>query len=185
LKIITKKYLYWTASFVFIVGIAISIYSLLGGFDKIEIAQSTNNIYSIVGKWVEGERMHQVERKTFNEMRDLVIEGKFKGELCMIDYPSDTLGENEIKRFIGVLLENDEVTAIPSGYQVLEIETRRSYKTALTMHPLVMPNSEKIDQALRNYARENFSDSLQRVSMEIYYPDNSVLIEKFAVEEAD
>ncbi|MCV9388728.1 hypothetical protein [Reichenbachiella ulvae] len=183
MKIITKKYLYWAASLLFIIGIALSIYSLLGGYDKIEIAQSTNNVYSVVGKWVEGERMHQVERETFNEMRDLVINEKFKGELCMIDYPSDTLGENEIKRFIGVLLDGEEVTAIPSGFTVLEISTRRSYKTALAMHPLVMPNSEKIDQALRSYAKENFGDSLQSLSMEIYYPDNSVLIEKFAVEE--
>lgn len=179
MKFITKKYLYWGVSVIFLLGIGLSIYSLLGGFDEVQIASSPNNSYSIAGKLVAGERMHSVEGKTFREVREMLQEGKLKGDLCLIDYRDDTLAEGAIKRFIGVVL-NNEVSGIPSGFQVIEIHAPKSYKAALSMHPLVMPNSEKIEKALRKYALAQ-GDSLQNLSLEIYYPDNSVLVEMFAV----
>lgn len=178
MKTVNKKYLYWAISLVFIGGILISIYAILGGFDKIQLAQSNNNVYSIAGKYVQGHRMHIEEGKIFKEVRDLIQSEKIKGELCMIDYESDTLESDEINRFIGVLLD-DEITAIPSKFQVIALTSARSYKAALTMHPLVMPNTDKVKQALVDYAALQ-QDSLQDLSLEVYYTDNSVLVERFA-----
>ncbi|UXP33816.1 hypothetical protein N6H18_07625 [Reichenbachiella agarivorans] len=159
-------------------GIAMSIYFFMGGFDPLVTARSTNNVYSIAGKFVHGHRMHQVESKLFVEIRDLIQNGKLNGDLCLIDYRPDTLEDGEINRFIGILL-GDDVSAIPAGFKVIELQSHATYKAALSMHPLVMPNSQKVETALRKHAA-TYGDSLQNFSMEIFYPDNSILVEMFA-----
>lgn len=165
----------------FVAGILMSIYALLGGFDEIKTGKSKNNVYSIAGKRVAGERMHVIEGNLFKEVRDLIKEGKLEGELCLIDYQKDSMVEGEINRFIGVKL-NEEISAIPSGYEVIEINSRTSYMAALNMHPLVMPNSKKVKGELIKLALED-GHELRGYTLEIYYPDNSVWIEMFAKSE--
>ena len=162
---------------VFIAGILISIYALLGGFEEMKTGVSTNNVYSIAGKRVSGERMHKLEGNLFKEVKELIENGGLKGDLCLIDYQNDSLLENEIDRFIGVKL-SDEIAAIPTGYKVIEIKSRKSYIAALKMHPLVMPNSRKVQDKLKKMARVE-GDKLLDYTLEIYYPDNSVWVEMF------
>ncbi|PIB33965.1 hypothetical protein BFP72_00205 [Reichenbachiella sp. 5M10] len=173
----TRKYIYWGISLLSLSVILMSIYYFLGGFQPFELASSSNNSYSIAGKYIQGKRMHVEEGRLFNDVRGLLQTKKLNGDLCMVDYRPDTLEDGEILRFIGVLL-GDDISAIPSGYQVIELRSAKSYKAALTMHPLVMPNAHHVEEALRSKAATQ-GDSLQNLSLEVYYPDNSVLIEMF------
>lgn len=177
LSIKSSTYLYWLLSFVSLVVILMSVYYYMGGFDEVKTYKSDGSNYAIVGKWLRGEVARKEEAVLFNEVRDKLIRNKLSGTLCMVDYASDTLTKGEINRFVGILL-NNTVSAIPSGYTVLELSDSVTFRAALTMHPLVMPNSRKVRQLLETHAaREN--EVLDSFTIEHYYVDNSVMVEVF------
>ena len=173
-----KQYSYWLITFASITVILMTIYFFLGGFEKIEIVKSGKADYAIAGKWLKQDASHKDEALLFNEIKESVTQEKIIGDLCIVNFQIDSLLNNEMKRFIGVALKN-ETSAIPSGYVVLEIRSEKSYMAALTMHPLVMPNSQKIERLISLVAIEDKAE-LQKFSLEILYPDNSVIIQMFS-----
>ncbi|WP_456458094.1 hypothetical protein [Reichenbachiella sp.] len=178
LSTLHKKYVYWFVSFIALFVILLSIYFNLGGFEEIQTAVSRNNKYSLAGKEVYGKLTSKEEHFLFEEMKGYIADGSLTGTLSIVNYQDDTLGEYESRRFVGVLLEN-EMSMIPSGLQVLEIEGQTTFQAALTMHPLVMPNSEKVESQLKLLADER-GLSLRNYTLEKLYNDNSVIVEMFA-----
>ncbi|MFY0625412.1 MAG: hypothetical protein JXR07_03890 [Reichenbachiella sp.] len=152
-----------------------SIYYKLGGFEDPIFGSAKDPYYSVTGKWLNGDVSKKEEGLLFNEMRDLIALDKIDGVLCMVNYKSDTLAEHEINRFVGIKLES-EFSGIPNGFEVIELKAPYAYQAALTMHPLVMPNSKKIEDQLKLMAEEN-EDVLRPLTMEWYYSDNSVMIQ--------
>jgi len=173
----TKKYIYWFASFSAIFVILISAYYYLGGFDEIQTAISKNNKYSLAGKEVHGRLTSKEEHFLFEEMKGYIADGTLKGTLSVINYKDDTLGEYESRRFVGVLLE-DDVAMIPTGLKVIEIEGETTFQAALTMHPLVMPNTKKVEGQLQLLADDR-GLKLRDYTLEKLYADNSVIVEMF------
>lgn len=173
----SKAFIYWGISFISVFVVLLSVYYFLGGFQDISKSRSVGAEYSIAGKWLSGERSRKEEAILFNEVRDLVASKTITGTLCMVDYRHDSLDEKQIRRFIGVLLTN-QVSAIPPGFKVLELEATTTYQASLTMHPLVMPNAEKVVEDLQKMATEN-NDLLDDFTVELYFEDNSVIVEKF------
>lgn len=173
-----RKYIYWSISFISLVVILMSAYYQLGGFEEPKFGLQNDAYYSIAGKWLKGDVTRKEEGVVFEEMRNLIVTEKIKGVLCLVDYKNDTLAENEICRFVGVRL-NDEVSSIPSGLEILEIEGSNAYQAALTMHPLVMPNSKKIEDFLQSKAEQE-GQELDVYTMELYFDDNSVIIQMFS-----
>ncbi|MEP2026236.1 MAG: hypothetical protein ABJH98_00675 [Reichenbachiella sp.] len=178
LSTLSKKYIYWFASFTALFVILLTIYFNLGGFEEVQTAVSRNNIYSLAGKEINGRLTSKEEHFLFEEMKGYIASGQLKGTLSIINYKDDTLGEYESRRFVGVLLE-DEVSMIPSGLTVLEVEGLTTFQAALTMHPLVMPNTEKVETKLQLLAEER-GLKLQDFTLEKLYEDNSVIVEMFA-----
>lgn len=174
----TKKYLYWVVSFTALFVILLTVYFNLGGFKKIQTAVSKNNKYSLAGKEVHGRLTSKEEHYLFEEIKGLIDDGSLSGTLAIVNYKDDTLGEYESRRFVGVLL-NDEISMIPSGLNVLEIEGETTFRAALTMHPLVMPNTEKVESKLKLLADER-GLTLKNYTLEKLYQDNSVIVEMFA-----
>lgn len=174
----TKKYFYWLSSFIALFVILLTIYFNLGGFKEIQTAVSKNNKYSLAGKEINGKLTSKEEHFLFEEIKELIIDGSLKGTLAIVNYNDDTLGEYESRRFVGVLLD-DEISMIPSGLKVLEIEGETTFQAALTMHPLVMPNTEKVEAKLKFLADEQ-GLVLQNYTLEKLYEDNSVIVEMFA-----
>tara|TARA_R110000868_G_scaffold268755_1_gene527951 strand:- start:147 stop:692 length:546 start_codon:yes stop_codon:yes gene_type:complete len=172
-----KKYLYWLVSIVSIATITVSVYHSLGGFEEIKVVKSSNNIYNIAGKEYKGRVKNDSVNIVFNEIRSLVIAGKINGEMCVINYHDEGLNNNEIHQFIGILL-GDEISEIPAGLSVREIKSATTFKVGLGMHPTVMPNTEKIEAVIQSYAIENGFD-LEDYTLEILFPDNSVMVEMF------
>lgn len=174
----TKKYLYWCISFTAILGILTTLYYALGGFEEIQTAISKNNTYSIAGKEIQGRLTSKEEHFLFEEIKHLMINESLKGTLSIVNYKDDTLQEYESRRFVGVLLD-DDISVIPPGLTVLEIEGAVTFQAALIMHPLVMPNTEKVEQKLRAMAEEQ-DLTLRNYTLEKLYEDNSVIVEMFA-----
>ncbi|WP_420582643.1 hypothetical protein [Reichenbachiella sp.] len=173
-----KKYFYWFASFVALFIILLTFYFNLGGFEEIQTAVSKNNKYSLAGKEVQGKLTSKEEHFLFEEMKGYIADGTLSGTLSIINYKDDTLGDYESRRFVGILLEND-VSMIPTGLQVLEIEGETTFQAALTMHPLVMPNTEKVEGRLKLLADER-GLTLRNYTLEKLYDDNSVIVEMFS-----
>ena len=73
----------------------------------------------------------------------------------------------------------DEISEIPAGLTVREFKSATTFKVGLGMHPLVMPNTEKIETVLLEYATKNGFE-LEDYTMEILFQDNSVIVEMFA-----
>lgn len=174
----TKTYLYWLLAFVSTASILFSIHALLGGFEELTVVESSNNTYSIAGKEFKGGMKSDTLQRYFEEVRAELAEGKLKGELCIVNFRDKDLSGTTVHQLVGVLL-GDDVAEIPAGMKVVELESTKTLKVALVMHPLVRPNPDKIEGLMYAYAQEK-GYTLQNISMEILYPDNSVLIEMFA-----
>lgn len=174
----TKKHIYWLISFVALFVILISIYYYLGGFREIQTAVSRNTTYSLVGKEVYGRLTSKEEHFLFQEMKGYLVDSVLYGTLAIVNYKDDTLGKYESRRFVGVLLE-EEFAMIPPGLTVLEIEGETTFQAALTMHPLVMPNTEKVEFKLKTLADERGLE-LENFTLEKLYQDNSIIVEMFA-----
>lgn len=172
-----KKYFYWIVSIVSCFVIVLSIYYSLGGFNEITVVESGNNIYNIAGKEYKGRIKNDSLNMVFSEMRELVLNKKINGELCVINYRDEELANGEVHQFIGILL-GDEISEIPSGISVRAFQSETTFKAGLGMHPLVMPSAEKVEKKISNYAKEK-GFQLQNYSMEILYSDNSVMVEMF------
>lgn len=178
LSTLTKKYIYWSISFVALFVILMTIYFYLGGFNEIQTAVSKNNRYSLAGKEIHGRLTSKEEHFLFEEMKGYLTDSTLMGTLTIVNYRDDTLGQYESRRFVGILLE-DEISMIPSGLTVLEIEGETTFQAALTMHPLVMPNTEKVESMLKILADERDLE-LEDYTLEKLYQDNSVIVEMFA-----
>lgn len=179
LNTVQKRNIYWAISFVSLLAIAMSSYHLLGGFEDFDVFRSNNNHYTIAGKWVSGLGVYQDEKDTFREMGQLILDGKLKGVLCMIDYQPDTLERHEVHRFIGVLID-EEMFLVPSGLEIQEIKAETSFMSALTMHTMVMPNTKTVRDKIETYA-DSSGYQLRNYSLERFYQDESVLVEMFAL----
>lgn len=180
LKTVQKTYLYILFSIICIGIVSTSVYYLLGGFKDLIIVTAKNNIYSIAGKDFKGKISNDTIGLYFNEMRNLVETGKIKGDLCLVNYQEEGLKGKEVHQFIGVLL-GEGTTEIPAGLIVREIECETSFKAALVMHPLVRINSEKVQAQLYEFAQEK-GYNLDNYSLEIFYEDNSMIVEMFGIE---
>lgn len=158
--------------------ILFSIYFLLGGFKEIKIIESRNNIYSIAGKKFTGRMKSDTLRNYFDEIKGHILDNNVQGELCIVNFRSENLKDDHVSQFIGIVLDN-EISEIPSGLSVMELQSDITLKTALTMHPLVRPNPDKIEGLMHAFAQKNGYE-LQELSLEILYSDNSVMVEMFA-----
>lgn len=178
LSTLTKKYIYWFASFTALFVILLTVYYNLGGFEEVQTAVSKNNKYSLAGKEIHGKLTSKEEHFLFEEMKSYIADGSLAGTLSIVNYKDDTLGDYESRRFVGILL-GEEMSMIPSGLSVLEIEGETTFQAALTMHPLVMPNTEKVESKLQLLADER-GLQLRDYTLEKLYDDNSVIVEMFA-----
>lgn len=170
--------MYWLIALLSVGTIATCVYYLLGGFQEIKVVESYNNTYSVAGKHFTGSMKSDTLRTYFEEVREQLTEKKLRGELCIVNYRDPNLKNTEVHQFIGIRLD-DEIAEIPSGFDVIELESTQTFKVALVMHPLVRPNPEKIEGLVHDYAQERGIE-LQELSMEILFQDNSVLVEMFA-----
>ena len=172
-----KTFLYILASLLSVIVIAACAYFLLGGFKEVIVFETNNNVYSIAGRDFKGRISNDTLGIYFNEMKSIVDNGELNGDLCLINYLDSNLNNNEIHQFIGIIMEA-KIAEIPSGLKVLEIESEFSFSAALIMHPLVRPNSEKV-QALIYELAQSKGQELKDYSLEIFYRDNSVIVEMF------
>lgn len=153
----------------------VGLYVYLGGLNTIEISiQNVQGPYRIVGIDFEGRPTDKRVREHFFDLRERIERGELKGRLSMVYFRDAETKRNEVKLFMGVIL--DEIPAeIPDEFRMMGVEVREVVEARLEVHNLVMPSPASIEERMIAFA-QNAGYTHQPISIEIYSPDNSVRV---------
>jgi len=168
-----KQYIGITALVTII--ILVSLYVYLGGLNKVDYSVENVNDYNLVGRHFQGNSKSSQVEAYFFEARNLLSDGRLDGILTLVHYNDTTLAEDEIKLFIGVLL-NQGIDALPTDYDRLTIPATRTMRATIEAHNIVMPSPQSIENTLREKAAE-YSIRLQDFTIEQYLNERELLID--------
>lgn len=153
--------------------VILTIYYFLGGFKDIVVSEKEKIHYRVAGNYFYGKYDDRQVEKYFISAKELISGGKITGELCVIAYKSDTLKEEHISQFIGVAI--DDQTPLPEGFEERVFNASAAAIVTLDMHPVAMPNPEKVQSELVEYAKDQGWIE-PSYFLEIYKPDNSMIV---------
>lgn len=125
--------------------ISLAFYYFLGGFDPINFQLEVRSL-TVYGQLYEGKRNSDMLSMLFEEAKKNVEngEGLF---LAVIDYPVSS--KDSIKQFIGV------VSKKPVGLDSVVFVDQTFMTAEITVHPLVRPLPNKIQNLAKEYALKN------------------------------
>ena len=176
-----KQILYGGLIVVFLGIIITSVYYMLGGFEEIEVYQLKPITRTIAGKDFVTHYTDEAPRDFGRKCRQLLDSGDISGELVIVNYQTDSLNRDQIHQFIGVALSED-MSEIPSGFDIQEFESADRYAVFMSMHVLVQPRPHKIEAMLWDSANEDGVE-LKDYFFEIRDPDNSLSVEGWVTED--
>ncbi len=151
------------------------LYVYFGGLNKVEYTVENVSDYNLVGRHFQGKPDSEEVEALFFEARSLVTQGRLEGILTLVHYNDTTLAEEEVKLFIGVLL-NEGLDVLPTDYDRLTIPARRAMRATIEAHNVVMPSPQTIEQTMREKAEE-YSVMLQDFTIEQYLGERELLID--------
>ncbi len=151
------------------------LYVYLGGLNTIEVSiQNVQGPYRIVGVDFEGRPTDKRVREYFFDMRERIQKGELKGRLSMTYFRDAETKRNEVKLFLGVIL--DEIPSeIPDEFRMMGVEVNEVVEARLEVHNIVMPSPASIEERMIAFA-QNAGYSYEPISIEIYSPDNTVRV---------
>ena len=155
-----------------ILGVA---YVYLGGLNKVDYSVENVSDYNLVGRHFQGKGDASDIEAYFFEARNLIADGRLNGVLTLVHYNDTALADEEIKLFIGVLL-NEGIDALPTDYDRLTIPAQRTMRATIEAHNIVMPSPQTIETTLREKAEE-FSIRLQGFTIEQYIGERDLWID--------
>ncbi len=170
-----KQYVYLALILAFLIIIVGSIYYILGGFKEVKAIPLEGTTRTIAGKQFVTHYTDEKPRDFGRECRELLADSTMQGRLVVINYHSDTLERDQIHQFIGIAL-SEEMSEIPQGFEIIELETSARYAVFLSMHVIVQPRPNKIEALLFAKAQED-GNELEDFFLEVWYPDNSLVVE--------
>lgn len=170
-----KQYVYLALILAFLIIIVGSIYYILGGFKEVKAISLEGTTRTIAGKQFVTHYTDEKPRDFGRECRELLADSTMQGRLVVINYHSDTLERDQIHQFIGIAL-SEEMSEIPQGFEIIELETSARYAVFLSMHVIVQPRPNKIEALLFAKAQED-GNELEDFFLEVWYPDNSLVVE--------
>lgn len=165
-----------------VIVVIVAVYFYLGGADEVIVSHKKIDGYKIAGIDYEGRyRSEQLEQIYFDIKRKQET-GVLEGELVVVNYilQGDSVENGFIRQFLGIQLSKSS-QKIPKGFTLKVIEAEMVISAVINAHNLVMPNPNKIDETISEYAKEN---NLKRVNFTIekYVSDRELIIEVPIVE---
>lgn len=150
-------------------------YEQLGGFEKLEVVELGAINRTVAGMSYRGKAQTKAYDDIINKCADQILNKKLDGTLTVITYKNDTLESNEVDLFIGITL-NSSMSEIPYDFEIKNLRAELRYAVLLTMHPMVRPSVERVENVLTEQAKEDGKE-LRPMFMELYYDDDSMTIE--------
>ena len=162
-----------------IVVISVSLYYILGGFDKQEIYFFPGTTRTVVGK----EYFLPDDEDTFYAKMDSakadLLEGILKGKLTAVIYDDEWKTRDSLHCFIGSSQDSVQgVVRLPAGYDYRQFATERIYKLFVTQSQWIRPLPEENEELLTVKSIEE-GEVLQPVTFELYFRDGSFSVEKW------
>ncbi|MEM9327936.1 MAG: hypothetical protein AAGA85_19885 [Bacteroidota bacterium] len=170
-----QKALYGAVIAVLLFVIGLSVYYLIGGFEKVTILYQEGERRSVVGKYYKGYYAHPDLEDLWEASRELVRQRAIPGQLAVVNYDNDSLDNDEVEQFIGVMIEGG-MAEVPPDFEVLEIDMTHQLRVFLPMHPMVRPRPRKMERMLAEFANAN-GYVLADHTLELHFEDNSMILE--------
>lgn len=154
--------------------IVLGIYYFLGGFEKVTIEEAGPESFRIAGRYFHGKYDDRSVRQNFMDAKALITSGAVEGDLCVVAFKSDTLQDEYISQFIGVILRTASV-AVPEKFEERLFDSDHTARAILQMHPMARPNPEELQEDLSAFMIGK-SWKAPQTFVEVYKPDNSMII---------
>jgi|GEM_PF-6162682 len=145
----------------------------LGGFKPLKIERVAVDSYRMIGREFSGSYRSDTIRQYFDEMRQL-LEAHNSNDPIIIIYDQEPEGmRGNIKNFVGVFVTS-EIKHSKTGLQERVVIADSAVRVSKACHPSLMPNPEKIN----SYIDAELGDAGESPSIELYYPDNRLVVER-------
>jgi hypothetical protein len=164
-----------------IIGIAIffticlSLYAYLGGLEKVVVQYVDTKGYHIIGREYQGDIESNEMKSIFLEFKGMAEKHQNGGNLVVLYYKDAQEGDENIKCFTGLLLDN-KPDDIPFGKEYRYFESNGVIRARFDGHRLVTPNPATIKEKATKYAEEN-NLGMQSLFIEKYFSNNAIEID--------
>lgn len=161
-----------------LVGIAIGLYYLLGGFDTPEIYLSESKQRTVIGRAYLLRDDHKYFRQQMDSAYDWLKEGKLNGMLTAVVY-EDGAHTDSVRYFLGASTDTESgIMKVPAGFDYRVFEARRVYQLFITKATWIRPTPDQVEDMMQARALKE-GDSLQAFTFERYFEDGTFCVEKW------
>lgn len=173
-----SKILYLSLIIIFAGIITTSVFYLLGGFKLVKVEKAQPVKYTLVGKQFVSHYTSKDWITFGKECKELLETGRLDGYLTVITYHTDSLKEDEISKFVGIML-NGDMAEIPMGFQVKRLQSNERYTVLLDMHVLVQPRPQNVEAMILSKAQTDGKE-LKDFFVEVRFPNGDLQVEGWA-----
>jgi hypothetical protein len=151
-------------------------YYRLGGLSPVLVETITVDNYHLVGRYFEATYKSDTIRAYFEEMKGYLKDGVLTGQPVIIYDQEPSGSRGKATGFIGIKLVESPSWSL-DNLEKREIPAKRSIRVSKDAHISVMPNPNKIDRLISDYALTH-ALSIGDLNIEIYHPNNRLVIER-------
>ncbi|MBC7919732.1 MAG: hypothetical protein H7Z75_01440 [Ferruginibacter sp.] len=173
-----KRLLQISVALVGLAGLVLAVYAQLGGFKPVAVyLVRSPGPQRLAGASFEGNARDSRLDSLFQAVRQLHQRGQLRGTLGSIYYEvsPERRRKGEVSAFVGVWLA-DSAASLPRGYRLRTVGASRLVQARIESHFLVSPLPEKVQVAMREYARQRKLQT-ENFVMEKYLNDESITLE--------
>ncbi|TDI69363.1 MAG: hypothetical protein E2O86_05600 [Bacteroidetes bacterium] len=151
-------------------------YYRLGGLNSILVETITVDNYYLVGRYFEATYKSDTIRAYFEEMKEYLKDGVLTGHPVIIYDQEPSGSRGKATGFIGIKLVERPSSSLYK-LEKREVPAKRSIRVSKDAHISVMPNPNKIDRLIKDYALTH-ALVVGDFNIEIYHPNNRLVIER-------
>jgi hypothetical protein len=146
-------------------------YFQLGGVSDIEKSVEQVDGYQLVGKSFKGKYNGLGLEAVFFQAKEL------SDQIVIVNYPmeGDSIEDGFVNQLIGAKVANTP-SILPDGFSEVLINSTRVVRATIDAHNLVMPKPNEIEEALREFAKEQ-NLKLEGYTIEQYLSERELIIE--------
>jgi len=151
-------------------------YYRLGGLNPVLVEIITVDNYYLVGRYFEATYKSDTIRAYFEEMKGYLNDSTLTGQPIIIYDQEPSGSRGKATGFIGIKLKESPSYSL-DDLEKREIPAKRSIRVSKDAHISVMPNPNKIDRLIKDYALTH-ALVVGDLNIEIYHPNNRLVIER-------
>jgi hypothetical protein len=145
----------------------IMLYFQRGGGVQPQLYKVQTMAFYIAGTKYEGKSTDKKLQNILRQAHEYRDSQQLKGTLAVV-YEGNPDANKVIKATIGIIVEDTAGLRLPEGYQLRLFPAMRTVRAETKAHVSVTPNADKINEAIRDFARKS-GLNLDTLYIERYY----------------